>query len=225
MYSIISIIPLVIMYTLLGIFLNQGQAFELRNGADVLIRQFFSIFGDYGEIIHIASLNLVVIGIALYNRELFDSDLNIRFLGLGIIEGLAWGLILVYMLNFMGHFLLSASPVFTSLENFYLSLGAGVYEEIVFRLFLLGGTLWVFKITMGIRPLVAAVLSVIISAVIFSLFHNVGEYSEPFTWISFTIRFGGGVFLGALYLIRGLGITVYTHVFYDLIVSSLFFQT
>jgi len=47
------------------------------------------------------------------------------------------------------------------------------------------------------------------------------DFGEVFEVKSFLVRFGAGIFLSALYTLRGYGITAYTHTFYDLIVIIL----
>ena len=44
---------------------------------------------------------------------------------------------------------------------------------------------------------------------------------EIFTYKSFYLRTLAGIFLGLLYIFRGLGITVYTHIFYDMAIISM----
>jgi ABC-type cobalamin transport system permease subunit len=56
---------------------------------------------------------------------------------------------------------------------------------------------------------------------IFSAFHYMGTFGELFIWSSFLSRSIAGVFLGAVYLFRGLGITVYTHIFYDMVLVAI----
>ena len=61
----------------------------------------------------------------------------------------------------------------------------------------------------------AAVLATVVGAVIFSAFHYVGPYGDPFQLQSFAFRTISGVAFSALYLARGFGITAWTHALYD----------
>ena len=73
----------------------------------------------------------------------------------------------------------------------------------------------------GYSGIISALIAIFISAILFSLFHYLGPFGDIFTYKSFYLRTLAGVFLGALYLFRGLGITVYTHIFYDMAIISL----
>jgi len=50
---------------------------------------------------------------------------------------------------------------------------------------------------------------------VFSWMHYVGELGDVFTMTSFIFRFGAGIALGIIYFTRGLGIAVYAHATYD----------
>ena len=73
----------------------------------------------------------------------------------------------------------------------------------------------------GYNGISSACIAILFSAVLFSLFHYLGPFGDIFTYKSFYIRALAGIFLGSLYLFRGLGITVYTHIFYDIIIISM----
>jgi hypothetical protein len=97
-------------------------------------------------------------------------------------------------------------------------LGAGIYEEFVFRLILLSlilaGLSWP-----SIPRVVAVTLGMIGSSLAFSLAHHLGGPGEAFTWFAFVFRWSAGIFFAWVYLVRGFGIAVGTHVSYDLIVG------
>ena len=98
-----------------------------------------------------------------------------------------------------------------------LSVGAGVYEEIVFRLLLI--TLLYFTLTtlLKIYKPIGAIISIITAALIFTFMHYVGSLSDSFTYTNFTFRFLAGIVLSTIFLFRGLGVVVYTHVIYDVL--------
>jgi membrane protease YdiL (CAAX protease family) len=99
-----------------------------------------------------------------------------------------------------------------------LALGAGVYEEFIFRVILVSGFLFFLKDILRLQAHLSAILAVISASLIFSLFHYLGSYGEVIEIRSFLIRFGAGMFLSLLFILRGYGITAYTHTLYDLLV-------
>ncbi len=99
-------------------------------------------------------------------------------------------------------------------------VGAGVYEEVMFRLTMLPACLSFFK-TMRMPPRWAAGLSVFLTSLFFSVAHYVGPAGEPFSVFSFTFRVTAGCFFASVFMFRGFGITVGCHALYDILVGIL----
>jgi membrane protease YdiL (CAAX protease family) len=102
-----------------------------------------------------------------------------------------------------------------------ISLGAGLYEELAFRVLLVGALLRVFTALLPAGRSVGTVLAVVLSALIFSAFHYIGSLGDTFTVPSFTFRAIAGVAFSVLYVTRGFGIAAWTHALYDLGLSVL----
>lgn len=99
-----------------------------------------------------------------------------------------------------------------------ISLGAGVYEELMFRFYGCGLLRLVAERMTGLRGLPCTIVVVVISSILFSLYHYL---SEPFALFTFVFRTLAGAYFAALFLHRGLGITAGAHAIYDLIVVTL----
>jgi hypothetical protein len=98
------------------------------------------------------------------------------------------------------------------------SLGAGIFEETVFRL----GVLSVVAFLLGrlcanfsVPPILGVAAAILVSGLVFSWFHHVGPGGEPFVAEVFAFRAVAGVLLGILFVLRGFGVCVYTHAAYD----------
>jgi hypothetical protein len=111
-------------------------------------------------------------------------------------------------------------------------VGAGIYEELVFRLILICVLMVLFQDVIGLSRQNAIVLSVLMSAALFSAHHHIiwmdGRLarSAPFNWTEFVFRTIAGVYFAILFAIRGFGITAGTHAFYDILatlVNAIFF--
>jgi len=111
-------------------------------------------------------------------------------------------------------------------------VGAGIYEELVFRLILICALMVLFQDVIGLSHQNAVVLAIMISAALFSAHHHIvwidGHLGRcaPFNWTEFGFRTIAGVYFAVLFAIRGFGITAGTHAFYDIIatgVNALFF--
>ena len=99
-----------------------------------------------------------------------------------------------------------------------LSLGAGLYEELLFRVILVSGLLLLARRVLKWGPKLANTFAVAAGALIFSAFHYVGAYGDPLRLDSFVFRTIAGVAFSALYVFRGFGITAWTHALYDVLV-------
>jgi len=98
-------------------------------------------------------------------------------------------------------------------------LGAGVYEEALFRLLLVPLGFALLRL-MQAPAVLASTLAVTASAVLFSLAHHAGTPGETFTWFAFIFRWAAGVYFAWVFVLRGFGIAVGTHAAYDILVGA-----
>ena len=96
--------------------------------------------------------------------------------------------------------------------------GAGAYEELLFRLFLFTGLLWL-GMALKLHKLPAGILAAAISGVLFSAFHFVG--GRPFDMVFFTFATVAGVWLAAICYFRSFGMAVAPHAAYDIMMVLL----
>ncbi|MFO0842720.1 MAG: CPBP family glutamic-type intramembrane protease [Gemmataceae bacterium] len=97
-------------------------------------------------------------------------------------------------------------------------LGAGIYEEAVFRLSLFTVLVTVLRV-LDVSRLLAVALAAAGSAVLFSVAHHVGPYGQPYSNYLFLFRLLAGVYFALLYELRGFGIAVGSHACYNVMVS------
>jgi membrane protease YdiL (CAAX protease family) len=97
-------------------------------------------------------------------------------------------------------------------------VGAGIYEEVLFRLCLLPICYQLFR-TGGMGQKGAAILAILATSLAFSLAHYFGAGGEQFRLFTFIFRTIAGLFFAALFVLRGFGITVGAHAAYDLLVG------
>jgi membrane protease YdiL (CAAX protease family) len=102
----------------------------------------------------------------------------------------------------------------------YVSAGAGVPEELVFRVLIYGGLLWLFS-TPRIPRSVAVIGALLISSALFSAAHHLPPHGDPWVTFTFVYRLFAGLIFGVIYHFRGLAAAVYTHFLYDVLVLSL----
>lgn len=127
----------------------------------------------------------------------------------------------------------SAAASRSLMANIVTGVGAGIYEELVFRLILICLLMVFLQDLIGLSHSNAIVSSVLISAALFSAHHHIivldGQLgrSAAFNWTEFSFRTMAGVYFAALFALRGFGITAGTHAFYDIIatlINAFFFD-
>ena len=96
--------------------------------------------------------------------------------------------------------------------------GAGLYEEVLFRLLLLPVAAYAAALA-GLRHRWKIAAAVVSTSLLFSLAHYVGAGGDTWDFSSFLFRFLAGVFFALLLVTRGFGITAGTHAIYDVLVG------
>lgn len=118
------------------------------------------------------------------------------------------------------------------LADVVTGIGAGIYEELIFRLILISLLMIIFQDIARINHSSAIVFSVLVSAALFSGHHHLvfldGRFAPaaPFAWPVFIFRTIAGVYFATIFAIRGFGITAGAHGFYDIIatiINAVFF--
>ena len=218
--SSLFIFPLFLLYEFIAFFKFQNNEYVVRNTADIIFRDFIGIFTD--NIILVQSLLILVFLLYhLYNSKSVGSyEFSLEYILLMYVESFLYGLFLVYLLNGFDIFSRLNSLFYQDyILSFYLCVGAGIWEEILFRFLLINFLVYIFSFFLK-KKYLNLILSIIISSVIFSLFHYIGSFSDTFTLYSFIIRYLGGVYLSIIYYYRGLGIAMFSHFIYDFILVS-----
>jgi membrane protease YdiL (CAAX protease family) len=222
-YSLLFALPLLVLYEV-GAMMIAGRAGGMRNGADVLLRTLLSAGGLNGTLAFTAVLAVgaaVIVGLEQKRKRV--SVRPAYFAGM-LAESAAYAVLFGGMIAAATQVLLGGMVRMAAdqgsitrlpmLDGVVLSLGAGIYEELLFRVLLTGG-LFALLVAIGIRKRTSGVIAVVVSAFIFSAFHYIGPYAYPLELNSFTFRFLAGLAFSALYMIRGFGVAAWTHALYD----------
>ena len=228
-YSILFALPLLVLYEV-SAFALTGSAFEgVRNGADVLLKSVFVMFGGRDGLI---AFDVLLLGIGAFlvvrdkrkNRAPWQGGTFALMFGESAVYAVAFGAVVSRLTALVLGVpsLLQVGGARLSLgTQLVTSLGAGIYEELLFRVIITGGLLVGVKILLGWEGARGKIVAVLVSALIFSAFHYIGAYGDRFTAQSFVFRAIAGVIFSALFVTRGLGITAWTHALYDLLITVL----
>lgn len=111
--------------------------------------------------------------------------------------------------------------------NIVTGIGAGIYEELIFRLILICVLMIIFQDLLNLNKTVSIVTSILISAAFFSLHHykfflnGSIQTGEVFSVMTFSFRLLAGIYFAVVFAVRGFGIVAGTHAFYDIIAAIL----
>jgi membrane protease YdiL (CAAX protease family) len=196
----------------------------VRNAADVVTRELVAL-ADH-DLTHYAllttSIGVVYVGIlALLGR---GQSLRLsRFLAIAA-EGIVYAFAMTLIASYVVGELRLASPeapdaLHSKFAGLVMSLGAGFYEEVAFRVVLYGlgarVLLLIFPEIAPSRKLLVRIGWAVIVAAVFSAWHYTGPFGDSFELRSFVFRWVCGLVFTAIYAFRGFAPAVWTHTLYD----------
>lgn len=210
MYGFVAGLPLFFLYEGLSAALNTS----LRNGAEVWMISFLPLPQSINVWI-VKLLALAALGLLLLWQ---DKKVRIRssFFAFMLFESVVYSLLLsTVVIYVLSKLLLLAFPQGAGfLTQLTLSLGAGLYEELLFRVLLFGGLAALLK-ALTKKATLSLTVAALVSALLFSAAHHVGALGEPFELTRFSYRAISGLLFVGLYVTRGFGITAMTHALYN----------
>ncbi|MEO6435177.1 MAG: CPBP family glutamic-type intramembrane protease [Tepidisphaeraceae bacterium] len=222
--SLLFLLPFIVLYELGTRYFafDALHQTEQRIIAFTLMQDFFNLFGATGKYMP----PLAVVGILLSVHIARNDPWKVTPSTLGgmTIESLAWALPLLALgtlsVRYLSHYL----PLMTVTSGnwrtlFVLSIGAGIYEELVFRLVALTVLHLVLLDLLKMPKMWGYLSMVLISSLGFAFYHYLG--SEVFAWRSLMFRTVAGIYFALLFILRGFGITAFSHASYDMYVVGL----
>ena len=227
LHCLVFLLPLLLIYetgTILYATVPESGV-QQRIIAYTLLRQFFSLFG--ASSIYLPGLAVVVILVCWH----LASGRSWRLHG-SVMVGMLAESVLLAMPLFVIHAILldqwqqhqiPLGPVPLEMDlqhralmrNLVLGVGAGIYEELTFRLILVSILIIILHDLAGMHRGISVILAVGASAAMFSLYHYLGP--EPFGWRSFVFRSLAALYFSVTFVLRGFGITAGAHMSYDIL--------
>ena len=254
-YGVLAALPLLLLYEAL-ILLTGSTAFgTVRVGADVWVKQALGALGVTGGLaLGAAALVLGAAVVAWERKRGVRPPLRARWFGWLLVESLVYAVVLAALVGgavgaLVGFraeaAMVMLQPAFGLPTKLALSLGAGLYEELVFRVVLVGGLAWGLGRVWGGKTepggtaalggdapagrlygghgggrTAAYAVAAVVGALVFSWVHYVGAFGDAFTVGSFLFRALFGLALNAVFLVRGFGCAAWTHALYDVLVVT-----
>ncbi|HNU67724.1 MAG TPA: CPBP family glutamic-type intramembrane protease [Myxococcota bacterium] len=223
--SLVLTLPVLLLYNVSLIV----PANDTINTVDLLSRIVGTRYGMYGLLVANSIIGLVslVLGVVLAKR----GRLKWWYWALLVVEGAAWAVLVAaagYWANTgLGQTVPSASIMrpnanYSLMQILTFSAGAGYWEELVFRLGVIGVPFGLARWfsgrpggSGGLMPAVVAGVMLFVSAIVFSSVHYIGVQAHFDTW-SFVFRAVAGLVFGLLFLFRGFSVAVFAHFMYDI---------
>lgn len=245
-YALVFLIPFIVFYELGTIFINTDVLYQsqVRVVAFVWLQQGLEYIGLGGKFAWIAP-PLVVVVILIWMQLTSRKGWYFNFTD--IIPMAIECILLAVPLLVLSLFLNSSAQTNAAvileanvnaavsrsvLADVVTGVGAGIYEELIFRLILICLLMVIFENVARIGHSNAIILSVFVSAALFSAHHHIvfldGRITSAaqFAWPVFVFRTVAGIYFATIFAVRGFGITAGVHGFYDILatlINAVFF--
>ena len=224
--SLYFLLPLILCYEIAKIFAG-GEL--LSSGIDLWIHNFLCIFGA-GQLV---ILPLLTTAVMLYYHHKIDDHWHVRpsTFGKMAAEAIGFG----FMLFFCAHIFQIAAVASPSagkvVDPYYWQIGSaawwanvvtyvgtGIHEELIFRVILMLPAIAILKNILSDKQ-TATILAVVGIGLLFALAHVdfINPLGQPFDPTSFSFRFIASCLFAAVFLYRGFGIVVGTHIVYNVL--------
>ncbi len=222
---LLFVLPLLLAYEGCVNFLGGAHPEVLRNGADNWLRTGLAAVNIPMSWVPPALL-LVLFGVWCYlRRDGKPGDLVGALTGMGIesvsyalgLWGMSW--LLTPLLKSAGVEMAAGTATGANpLLQIIPYIGAGIYEEALFRLFLFSSLAWALT-KLEVFPFLGVGLAALGSATLFATAHHIGPQGQPYSNFLFVFRLVAGLYFALLYQARGFGIAVGAHACYNVMVS------
>jgi hypothetical protein len=222
--SLLMLLPLLAAYEGGIIWMGGPQADALRNGADAWLHWGLETVGVNFAYAPPVLIAVFFLGWSYAARGQRPQDL------VGVVTGMVieavffalglWGLsrALGPTLDHFGIQLAWGPARVAAVGQAITYVGAGIYEEVLFRLILFSGLVAVLRVAF-IPSLLAVPAAAAASAALFSAAHHVGPFGEPFDRYVFVFRMLAGLYFAVVYRLRGFGVAAAAHALYDVVVG------
>jgi len=217
--SLVFLLPLVLFYEIATLVLHPaweqgGLDRQDRVVAFQLLRTFFELFGPTGKWMPALAVVAILLGAQFASGRPWR--VRPRAVVLLYVEAVGWTLPMLAVSRALQ--LASASTGQSLWSDLALAVGAGVYEELVFRLVLICVIVMVGVDLLRLPAPSTTAFAVLLAAVLFAAHHHPPVGSEPFSAGRFLFRTVAGLYLGLLFVWRGYGVAAGTHVAYNVVV-------
>jgi hypothetical protein len=219
--ALVFVIPLVLLYEAgtWWFHLDASGRSETRILAFNWIRQAFAHFGAHGSVLAPGAVVTLLLGWHVFARHPWRLRGTVPLAMAG--ESALLSLPLILLVGMMtGTHLLQRPSADEWAAMAVLGIGAGIYEELIFRLVAFALLHALLVDLMALRPAAALTVTITVTSFAFAGYHHIGT-GEPFTVAAFAFRTAAGVWLGLVFAARGFGLAAGAHAAYDVLLITL----
>jgi len=218
-YGAVTALFMLLLYEILIIWGNTADTI-IRNAPEAWLRTFLNLLGISHYYISFTMLTVALVAVPLF----YSKEVQIRkavFIGI-ILESVFWGLVSGLLINLViaRLFMAAGSMTGSLLGDLGLAIGAGLFEELLFRVILTSALISICLKVIRIKWL-SMIVAVLVASLLFSAAHYIGSAGDTFQLYSFLFRFLAGLWFTTLYSIRGFAVVCLTHAFYDIFIILL----
>jgi hypothetical protein len=221
--AFLFLVPLLAVYEGGLVWLGGDQEARLRNGADAWLRWALEVFG-VGHVLVAPAVVVAVLLLWSWWRWADRPDDPVTTWFGTAFESLAFAVLLWQFGQNFGQLVdrlgvkLEITAQTARATQVLTFIGAGIYEEVLFRLGLFIGLCVLLRVVL-LPKWVAVPVAAAGATVAFAAAHHVGPYGEPMNPHVFLFRTIAGLYFTALFVGRGFGIAVGAHAGYDVLVG------
>lgn len=215
--DIVLTLPIFLLY-------HAGVAFiPLRNAADLVTAQLVELVHRsltmYLMLTVTVGAAVIVLFLVLGQQQALRWQRFVMIALEGVVYAVALRVVAGYV---VGQLRLDAGlvPQLGLFSGTVMSFGAGFYEELIFRVGLFAAIGHLAQLALLSAPAAWKKLSfwlfwAILTSMLFSGWHHLGELGEPFTLKAFVFRWVSGLIFTLIFVMRGFATVVWTHTLYD----------
>lgn len=181
-----------------------------------LLRHFFELFGASGY--YLPGLALATVLLTWHAATRQPWRLHLWAAPVMAAESLLWALPLFMLNDFVRLRAAAAGEASSRLDDLVLGVGAGIFEELLFRLMLITLIAFLLIDVAKLKVIWGTVLAVTVSSLLFAAHHYKPVGTDDYDNAEFAFRFLAGGYLAGIFVLRGFGISVGSHVFYNVVV-------
>lgn len=224
LHILVFLLPVLVAYELGAMLYLTGDDGQTKTiAAWGMLARVFETFGVFG--LHLPAALLVTVLLIWHLLQRDPWTLRLPVLAGMTMESFVWTVPLTILAMLLAG-QPDAPPPAAQAEGLFslpwqarltISAGAGLYEELLFRMILIAAAHAVLADVVRVPSWLAGVLAVGLSAAAFALYHRAPGSMEAASLWTMTFYFGAGLYFGTLYLLRGFGIVVAVHMLYDIL--------